>query len=127
MSWGRYVALVISRLFILFAVLIGVGMAITESGEHSGGVALLLVALGAYFIPWFVALGRKHHNTPAIFLLNLLLGWTLIGWVVAMVWAFTKSPTERREASVSSGASKQCPYCAEFDQNRGAGVPLLWA
>ena len=68
MSWGRYVALVISRLFIFFAVLIGVRMALTESGEHSGGGALLLVALGVYFIPWFVALGRKHHNTPAIFL-----------------------------------------------------------
>jgi hypothetical protein len=41
-----------------------------------------------YFLPFLTALIRKQHNTVSIFVLNLFLGWTFIGWVVALVWAF---------------------------------------
>jgi len=47
------------------------------------------VIAGLYLLPSIVAIGRNHHNGGAISLLNILLGWTLIGWVVAMVWAVT--------------------------------------
>jgi len=40
-----------------------------------------------YFIPTIVALARNKRDTLSIFLLNLLLGWTLIGWVVALIWS----------------------------------------
>jgi hypothetical protein len=40
-----------------------------------------------YFAPTLVALVRHKRNTFSIFLLNLLLGWTLIGWIIALVWA----------------------------------------
>jgi len=40
-----------------------------------------------YFLPFAIAFNRKRTNTGAIFALNLFLGWTLIGWVVALVWA----------------------------------------
>ena len=46
----------------------------------SGGM-LFLVLLFLYFVPWIVALSRKHHSAPAIGLLNFLLGWTVIGWI----------------------------------------------
>jgi T4 superinfection immunity protein len=42
-----------------------------------------------YFIPAIVANDRKHHNRYAIYALNLLLGWTVIGWIAALVWALT--------------------------------------
>jgi len=42
-----------------------------------------------YFAPTIVALARHKRNTLSIFLLNLFLGWTLIGWIVALVWAST--------------------------------------
>jgi len=42
-----------------------------------------------YFAPTIVALARHKRNTLSIFLLNLFLGWTLIGWIVAVVWAST--------------------------------------
>ena len=42
-----------------------------------------------YFIPSLVGFGRHHKNAPAIAVLNLLLGWTLLGWIVALVWAFS--------------------------------------
>lgn len=49
---------------------------------------LVIVILLFYFIPTMV--GYKKKNAGAIFVLNLFLGWTLIGWVVALVWATTK-------------------------------------
>jgi len=50
------------------------------------------IAVGGflYFAPTIVAGSRGKNNTGAIFILNLFLGWCLIGWVVALVWAFTK-------------------------------------
>ena len=47
------------------------------------------LALLAYFIPAVVALSRNHHQSGAIFALNLLLGWTFLGWAAALVWALT--------------------------------------
>jgi hypothetical protein len=40
-----------------------------------------------YFIPSIVALARNKRDTSLIFLLNLFLGWSVIGWVIALVWA----------------------------------------
>jgi hypothetical protein len=40
-----------------------------------------------YFLPSIIALARSKRDTLAIFLLNLFLGWSVIGWVVALVWA----------------------------------------
>ena len=40
-----------------------------------------------YLLPTAIAVGRKRANTGAIFVLNLFLGWTIIGWVVALTWA----------------------------------------
>jgi hypothetical protein len=41
-----------------------------------------------YFLPSIIALARSKRDITAIVLLNLFLGWTMIGWVVALVWAF---------------------------------------
>lgn len=50
---------------------------------------LFIVGLFSYFLPALVAGARNHHNSGAIFALNLFLGWTFLGWVVALVWGFT--------------------------------------
>jgi hypothetical protein len=40
-----------------------------------------------YFLPSVLALARNKRDTLAIFLLNLFLGWSVIGWFVALIWA----------------------------------------
>lgn len=45
-----------------------------------------------YFLPLLIALARSKRDLLTIGLLNLFLGWTLIGWVVALVWALKTDP-----------------------------------
>ena len=55
--------------------------------ENSG---LLLISLAfLYFVPTVVAYTRRHRNENPIFLTNLFLGWTFLGWVVALIWGNT--------------------------------------
>ena len=42
-----------------------------------------------YFLPTIVAAVRSKRDILAIFLLNLFLGWSVIGWIVALIWAAT--------------------------------------
>lgn len=50
-----------------------------------GSLLLFLVLVAIYFLPSFVAY-EKSFGTQ-VFVLNLFLGWTFIGWVIALVWA----------------------------------------
>jgi hypothetical protein len=47
-----------------------------------------LITLG-YMLPWAIAASRGKSNAGAIGLLNFLLGWTVVGWVIALVMACT--------------------------------------
>lgn len=40
-----------------------------------------------YFLPSIIAFVRGKRDAVSILVLNIFLGWTLIGWVVALVWA----------------------------------------
>ena len=49
-------------------------------------VAVLSVG---YMLPWAIAATRGKSNSWAVGLVNFLLGWTLIGWIAALVMACT--------------------------------------
>jgi hypothetical protein len=51
---------------------------------------LLIIGIAIYFIPTFIAASRQHKNTLAIVLVNILTGWTFIGWIVALVWSVAR-------------------------------------
>ena len=63
-----------------------------SSSGASAAVGLMLIgfALILYFIPTMVVMANHHTHAAGVFLLNLLLGWTLLGWVAALVWAVSK-------------------------------------
>ncbi len=50
---------------------------------------LVVIGLLLYFIPTLISVLRRRNNTLAIFALNLFLGWSVIGWVVSLVWALS--------------------------------------
>jgi hypothetical protein len=47
----------------------------------------VILCVTLYFMPTGIGVIRGRTNTGAIFALNLFLGWSVIGWVVAFVWA----------------------------------------
>ena len=50
---------------------------------------IVLALVGLYFVPTMVALFRHAKHSAAIVVINLLLGWTVVGWLVAFVWSCT--------------------------------------
>lgn len=56
-----------------------------------GGLLLLILFVCVYFLPYINAVIRKHSKAPAIMIINLFLGWTLIGWVLVFAWSTTEN------------------------------------
>lgn len=52
-------------------------------------ILIVMVTSPVYFLPLIVAIYRGHASKTAIGVLNLLLGWSGIAWVVVLVWAFS--------------------------------------
>jgi len=115
--------------FVCFA--IGQG---TNTAALLATIGFFIGSIVLYFCPTIIAVSRKHPNGTAIIVLNVFLGWTVVGWVAALVWAHTKKaevlaeitafPSEANPTSDTSSASqanlsspasatKKCPYCAE--------------
>ncbi|MGP4114298.1 superinfection immunity protein [Streptomyces sp. 4N509B] len=55
------------------------------------GTTLVVVAAALYLLPTFVAFGRGVRNAGSVLVVNLFLGWTLVGWVVALAMAARSS------------------------------------
>ncbi|WP_241663547.1 superinfection immunity protein [Pseudomonas sp. Sample_11] len=91
-----------------------------DSGSPMAGFLFLIVGFVVYFLPTFVASNRKHVNGTSIFLVNLFLGWTFLGWVIALVWA-SSANTVKTEEKIAPGKAlsgeRACPYCAETIKN----------
>ena len=58
----------------------------------AASLIVLVVVLLLHFLPTVIAFLRHHHNLIAIFALNLLLGWTGLGWIIAFIWSLTATP-----------------------------------
>lgn len=61
-------------------------------------LAVTIALVLGYWLPSFVAFTRGHQNWWAIVAFNLLLGWTVLGWVFALFWSLT---TPRWETTVT--------------------------
>jgi len=48
-----------------------------------------LFSLALYLLPTIIVLARRNKNVLGPILVNVLLGWTIIGWIVALIWALT--------------------------------------
>lgn len=67
-------------------------MTYVEPENKSWGVTkivaiIVAIVTGLYMLPWAIAAVRDVPHW-SVFWVNLLLGWTIIGWIVALVMAF---------------------------------------
>ncbi|MGQ7947180.1 superinfection immunity protein [Flavobacterium sp. WC2509] len=53
-------------------------------------ITVIIIAVLIYFFPSVIAFSRSKSNTTAIVMLNLFLGWSFIGWIIALIWAVSK-------------------------------------
>ena len=49
--------------------------------------AFFVFVAAVYFVPAWVAHHRRHRNAVLILMLNIVAGWTIAGWFVALAWA----------------------------------------
>ena len=66
-------------------------LAAGDTVSDSEGLAYLIFMILLYFIPTIVSGIRRHANHTPILLTNLFVGWTFIGWFVALVWSTTNN------------------------------------
>jgi hypothetical protein len=74
------------------------------------GIFWLFIILFMYFLPAIAA--RKKQCLGSVFVLNFFLGWTLIGWVVALAWA-VKDP-EPPPKNVPLASPLLCSACGKY-------------
>lgn len=122
------------------------GAAAAAVGGTAGIVILvfIILALGLllalHFLPGIIASVRHHPQALPIWVLNTLLGWTVIGWIGALVWSLTTSqrvvavpmampaqpmaapPHSMASTSVNPGASALADEIAALSRLRDQGV-----
>lgn len=92
---------ILLRLVTVFAVVVPIATCLTSCAPFpwsefpnlpfSNGLWSLigLVGLVLYVLPIIIGAVRQKENMLGIVLLNILGGWTVIGWIVALVWSFS--------------------------------------
>ena len=53
----------------------------------------IFLAIYIYFLPSTIAKDGAHRNFKSLFIVNIFFGWTLIGWVGCLAWAFLSQET----------------------------------
>ena len=64
----------------------------TLAGQIAGTIAFVVLPVVAYWVPSFVAVHRRVPAKSQVIVVNLFFGWTVIGWVVALVMALRALP-----------------------------------
>ena len=54
---------------------------------NTTNILVLLAIVVLYMLPSLIAFGREHPRRQDITVANILLGWTLIGWIAIFLWA----------------------------------------
>jgi Superinfection immunity protein len=88
-------------------------------------VCVWLIEVALYFIPAIRAVAIKHSATKGITIANLLIGWTGIGWIIVLLWAWKDTSITAREDMTSPSFSdvdckSQKPFSNDMRHTTGA-------
>ena len=69
---------------------------------------LLVVAIGMiYFLPTIISSKRNHHQGASICAVNILLGWTFLGWAIALIWSLSHISEEHKKKEAEKKPNRQ--------------------
>jgi hypothetical protein len=79
-----------------------------------GMTVLLCIGLVLlYLLPIYLVGDKPQFN--GVLAVNLFFGWTLVGWVVALVWACSPASAITLVSRAQDNEDRRpCPYCAEM-------------
>jgi len=89
------------------------------------GFPFFLLSAALYFLPTIIGASRHKTNLVGIFLVNFFLGWSVIGWIVALVWAVSTervdqvqyaAPIATSIPATPQPAGRFCPSCGSAAQ-----------
>ena len=90
---GRLLVFAVA-VFVLIMTIIFLSSSSPKTGLY--GVSVFLLLLCVYMMPTIIAFNRHHRNLNTIAVLDVFLGWTFVGWVIALVWSLTAATNEGR-------------------------------
>ena len=120
----------------IVAVLLLCFAATARANSEAEGAALFLILgivfLLLYLIPFWVAKSRKHVRKRAIFWLNLFFGWTLLFWILMLVWAIIGESNREYKLCVRcreriKADANVCVYCGSEQRGSTSPSPGGWA
>jgi hypothetical protein len=92
------------------------------------GFPFFIVSAAFYFLPTIIGSARHKTNLVGIFLVNFFLGWSVIGWIVAMVWAVSTERVDQIAGSLPVSRPSPMPapqssgrYCTSCGSAGQAG------
>ena len=85
--------------------------------ESLAAILVLLFVLAVYLIPTIIAFARGHASKWGIGVLNFVLGWSLIFWVVALIWSLSnKGQSQTTIVNVGSGNQYNVSQTSQSDK-----------
>ena len=73
-------------------------------------ILIIIFSIILFLLPIIIAISRNHPNKVAIILINVLVGWTGIGWLIALIWSVLAIPSERSEFRYSRSDKDRDDY-----------------
>ena len=64
----------------------------SSKGSGAAGAIMVIILVALYFTPTVVAAIRRVPNIGSVIVINLFLGWSIIGWIVALAMAARSTP-----------------------------------
>ena len=71
-------------------------LASSSGGGAAAALLVVIVGIGLYVLPTIIAVARKVTNQGSVLVINFFLGWTFVGWVVALAMACRTSNVSAR-------------------------------
>lgn len=121
--YPSYIAIFITYYVILSTVLLFLANILGDIEDYlTIFISILSLIISAplislYFLPYLIARKKEHRQTRAIYILTIFTGWTIIAWIIALVWAHT-IPTEKtyiHQDIAQSNASEILKYKELYD------------